>query len=133
MFIIDQRSSTPIYLQLVQAVKEAILKGALQPGDRLPSVRELAVQLTINPNTVQKSYRELERQRIIENVRGRGTYVSADNRPRGDEEQLSRLREDLRGLLIEAYYLGLTEEKITEMVAQLLSELNLGRVTDDSD
>lgn len=126
MFVIDQRSSTPLYQQLVQEVKEAVLKGALRPGDQLPSVRELAVRLTINPNTVQKSYRELERQRILENVVGRGTYVRADYTPRGDAEKEARLREDLRGLLIEAHHLGLTPGNITAMVGELLRELNLG-------
>ncbi len=126
VFTIDQRSSTPIYLQLVQGVKEAVLTGVLRPGDRLPSVRELAVQLMINPNTVQKSYRELERQGIIENVQGKGTYVRADHRPRADTRQRSRLREDLRALLIEAHYMGLTSTEIGEMLAELRRELKLG-------
>jgi GntR family transcriptional regulator len=122
---IDQRSSTPIYQQLVQEIKEVILRGVLQPGDKLPSVRELSVQLTINPNTVQKSYQELERQKIIENLRGKGTYVSTHYKPREDTEKLSVLRDDLRKVLIEAHYLGLDEEKITEMVRQLLEELTI--------
>lgn len=123
MIRIDQRSSTPIYQQLVQEIKEAILRGVLQPGDKLPSVRELSVQLMINPNTVQKSYQELERQRIIDNVRGKGTFVSKDYRPREDAEKLESLRDELRRVLIEAHYLGLGEERITEMVRELFWEL----------
>lgn len=126
MIKIDQRSSTPIYQQLVQEIKAAILRGVLQPGDKLPSVRELSVQLTINPNTVQKSYQELERQKIIENLRGKGTYVSMHYKPREDPERLGILRDDLRKVLIEAHYLGLDKRKIIEMMDQLLEELAIG-------
>lgn len=126
MFRIDQRSSTPIYQQLVQEIKEAVLKGVLQPGDKLPSVRELSVRLTMNPNTIQKSYQELERRKVIETLRGKGTFVSLHYKPREDEEKVSILKEDLRKLLVEAYYLGLNQDKIIQLVQQLLEELKIG-------
>lgn len=126
MFRIDQRNSTPIYQQLVQEVKEAILKGLLRPGERLPSVRELAVQLTINPNTIQKSYQELERQGIIENLQGKGTFVAEHYRPTKDRERISTLGEDLRRILVEAHYLGLNKDELLRMVEQLLTELKMG-------
>lgn len=126
MFKIDQRSSTPIYQQLVQQVKEAVLKGVLQPGDKLPSVRELSVRLTMNPNTIQKSYQELERQRVIETLRGRGTFVSLRYKPSKDEQKVILFEEDLRNLLVEAHYLGLNREKIIQLVGRLLEELKIG-------
>ncbi len=123
VFNIDQRSSTPIYLQLVQVIKEAILKGILQPGDKLPSVRELSVQLTINPNTIQKSYQELERQKVIETLRGKGTFVTMHYQPSKDEDKLNLLKENLKNLLVEAHYLGLTRDTTIHLVRQLLDEL----------
>lgn len=126
MFNIDQRSSTPIYLQLVQEVKEAVLRGVLQPGDRLPSVRDLSSRLTINPNTIQKSYQELERQKVVETLRGKGTFVCLDYRVREDEEKMGEFRENLRKILVEAHYLGLDRERIVALARQLMQELGLG-------
>ena len=85
MFNIDISSSTPIYEQLVDSIKEGILKGLLEPGEKLPSVRELAKTMTLNPNTIQKAYQELERQKVIVTLRGKGTYISSNykNRNRG--------------------------------------------------
>lgn len=125
MFNIDQRSSMPIYQQLIQEIKRAILKGALQPGDKLPSVRELSVRLTINPNTIQKSYQELERQKVIETLRGKGTFVVMEYKPSENEEKLIAFKEDLRILLIEAHYLGLDSDSIVMTVKQLLHELQI--------
>ncbi|CEO88169.1 GntR family transcriptional regulator [Syntrophaceticus schinkii] len=75
-FDIDQRSSTPIYQQLVEGVKQAVARGILIQGEKLPSVRELAARITINPNTIAKAYQELEREGVIETLRGRGTFVA---------------------------------------------------------
>lgn len=125
MFKIDQRSSTPIYQQLVQEIKESILKGVLQPGDKLPSVRGLSARLTINPNTIQKAYQELERQKVIEMLRGKGTFVSIDYKPSKDEEKMSILKDNLKKILIEAHYMGLNQDKIIQMVKQIFAELNI--------
>jgi GntR family transcriptional regulator len=129
LFQIDQRSSTPIYQQLVQEVKVAILRGVLRPGDRLPSVRELAGRLAINPNTIQKSYQELERQKVIETLRGKGTFVCQDYRAREDGERMGLFQDSLRKILIEAHYLGLNQERILTLVAQMLQELGKGEGT----
>lgn len=126
LFKIDQSSNIPIYQQIVQEVKKAILKGVLRPGDRLPSVRELSVQLTINPNTIQKSYQELERQKVIETRRGRGTFVTTHYNPREDEEKLTELKENLKNILVEAYYLGLDRNDILQLIRLLLDELHIG-------
>ena len=74
MFNIDIRSTVPIYEQLVQQVKRSVVQGLLKPGDALPSVRRLAADTGINPNTVAKAYRELEHQKVIITIRGKGKY-----------------------------------------------------------
>ncbi len=75
-FFINQQSGVPAYLQLVRQVQHAIRMGLLQPGDQLPTVKEVSMQLAINPNTVLKAYRELGLHQLVETRRGLGTYVS---------------------------------------------------------
>ena len=92
MVILDYRDSRPIYVQIADGIREQIVTGILMQGDRLPSVRELATELTINPNTIQRAYRELETQGWITSVGGKGCFVSGV--PFGNpEEQAALLRE----------------------------------------
>lgn len=116
MINIDSRSSTPIYQQIIDGMKENILKGILKPGDKLPSVRELSALITANPNTVSRAYMELERQNVIETLRGRGTYVSALYQPRMEEERMNTLKDNLKKIIIEAHYLGLSKEDIINLM-----------------
>lgn len=76
MFELDVRSRKPIYEQLTDKVKEMILHGILQTDEQLPSVRTLSQQLTVNPNTIQKAYRELEREGYIYSLQGKGSFVA---------------------------------------------------------
>jgi GntR family transcriptional regulator len=76
MVLLDYRDASPIYTQIVDGFREQIRTGILQVGDRLPSVRELAAELTINPNTIQRAYRELESGGWIATVPGKGCFVS---------------------------------------------------------
>jgi GntR family transcriptional regulator len=76
-FHLDQRSGLPMYLQIVQQVKEALRLGLLDIGDQLPTVREVVAEVAINPNTVAKAYRELEREGLVDARPGRGTFVSS--------------------------------------------------------
>lgn len=78
MIWIDYTDATPIYEQIVSKYKNLIVKGALPPHEKMPSVRNLAMDLSINPNTIQKAYAELERQGFIYTVKGRGNFVSDD-------------------------------------------------------
>lgn len=75
MVHLDYRDARPIYTQIVDGFREQILAGILQPGEKLPSVRELAAELTINPNTIQRAYRELEAAGFIATVAGKGCFV----------------------------------------------------------
>ncbi len=75
LFTVDPRNGVPLYLQLIEQVKRAVALGTLDAGEQLPTVKALAVDLTINPNTVARAYRELERDGIIETSPGRGSFV----------------------------------------------------------
>lgn len=79
MIIIDYKDRRPIYEQVVQRLEELILKGILEPGSQLPSVRNLAMELSINPNTIQKAYMELERRRFIYTVKGKGSFIAEND------------------------------------------------------
>ena len=79
MIVIDYKDTRPIYEQIVERFKILILKGAMQADEQMPSVRGLAMELSINPNTIQKAYAELERQGFIYTVKGRGNFVSGDS------------------------------------------------------
>ncbi|MDQ6766924.1 MAG: GntR family transcriptional regulator [Candidatus Eremiobacteraeota bacterium] len=76
IFTVDAHTGVPIYLQLIEQVKRSVALGVLAPGERLPTVKQLAIDLTINPNTVARAYRELERDGVIETSVGRGSFVS---------------------------------------------------------
>ena len=81
IFTVDPRSGVPIYLQVIGQVKRAIALGTLLPGEQLPTVKALALDLTINPNTVARAYRDLERDRVIETSPGRGSFVRTGDVP----------------------------------------------------
>ncbi|HET6276130.1 MAG TPA: GntR family transcriptional regulator [Candidatus Cybelea sp.] len=75
---VDPRSGVPIYLQIIEQIKRSIALGVLQAGEQLPTVKQLAVDLTVNPNTVARAYRDLERDQVIETAPGRGSFVRAN-------------------------------------------------------
>ena len=75
---VDPRSGVPIYLQIIEQIKRSIALGVLQAGEQLPTVKQLAIDLTVNPNTVARAYRELEREQVIETAPGRGSFVRSN-------------------------------------------------------
>lgn len=77
MFKLDMQSRTPIYEQLKEQITDLVVIGVLEPGDQLPSVRSLARDLGVNPNTVQKAYQDLEREQVIHSVSGKGSFISS--------------------------------------------------------
>lgn len=118
MFELDLRSRLPIYEQLVEKFKELIISEVLKKDEKLPSVRVLANQLTINPNTIQKAYRELETQGYIYSIPGKGNFVAAVIRD-GNAEKISKLRDELKRILSEAMYLGMKKEEIIKIVSEI--------------
>lgn len=126
-FRITRRAGLPAYLQIVEQTRTALEHGRLAVGDQLPTAREVVSTTGINPNTVLKAYRELERQGLVEGRVGAGTFVTGD---------LARLRSDLasplagqlRGWLDEAVAAGLTRHEVLALVNSMLDELERGNV-----
>src|SRR5512143_1391300 len=113
MFIaIDPSSGVPIYLQIVNQVKRDIALGRLQPEQALPSVRQLAVDLTINPNTVARAYLDLEHEGVIYKRAGQGTFVSTRGVEMSRRERLRIFKELLERALVEGANLQLTEQEM---------------------
>ncbi|MBW9171386.1 GntR family transcriptional regulator [Clostridium estertheticum] len=122
MINIDSRSSKPIYEQIIEKVKENIIKGILKPGDKLPSVRELAAAITVNPNTISKAYIELERMKTIQVIRGKGTFVSENFKPVMDEEKMKEIKEHMKKIIIEAHYIGLDKDTLIDILNDIYNE-----------
>ncbi|WP_409276064.1 GntR family transcriptional regulator [Neobacillus sp. SCS-31] len=117
MFDLDLRSRKPIYEQLVEKLKELIVNEVLKPDEQLPSVRTLAQELTINPNTIQKAYRELEIQGFIYSLKGKGSFVNPITKGM-DKEKISQVKQELEKLILEALYLGVTVEELQAMIVE---------------
>lgn len=126
MFEIDTRSNKPIYEQIIDNVKELSLKGILKPEDKLPSVRELAAMLIVNPNTVSKAYQELERQNVIETLRGRGTFMCDIEEAKMDKERTERAIEKLKDILIELSYMGFEKAEIIKELEKIYEDIKEG-------
>ena len=110
---IDARDRTPIYAQLDRGLRAAIVTGRLRPGDQLPTVRQLAVELEINANTVARVYAELERDGVLETRRGVGSFVSSTPAAaRSAAEHLKRLRAFVTRVLADAAAAGFTRDEV---------------------
>ena len=123
MFQIDLRSPKPIYEQIVDQVREQVLKGFLRAGDAMPSIRAVSKAATVNNNTVARAYQELERMGLIETVVGRGTFIKDAPQPARDESRINRLFEKMKPPLMELKLMGLHDEDITKEINRLLSAL----------
>lgn len=106
--LIDYRDPRPIYEQIVDYFQSMILKGILKPDEQLPSVRSLAMELSTNPNTVQKAYQELERNGLLYSVKGKGSFVSESQEQKN--RRLQELTEALIRIIREAKALGMARE-----------------------
>ncbi len=122
-FHIDPASGVPIYLQIVQQIRSAVATGVLEEGETLPSVRELAVELAVNPNTVAKAYRELQRDGVISVARGSGTYVSTTPPSVSRTEVAERLRSAARRVAAEAYSLGVSRGELMQVISVASNEV----------
>ncbi|MEA1961619.1 MAG: GntR family transcriptional regulator [Bacillota bacterium] len=125
MFELDVKSRTPIYEQLVEKIKELIISNVLKPDEQLPAVRVLASDLTVNPNTVQKAYRELEYRGYIYSVPGKGNFVKASI----SEDHSSRvqaLEKELMKIITEMLYLGVPCQELLNRIETLCTQLEGG-------
>lgn len=124
MFLkIDPRSSIPIYSQIIDQLKMQTASGRLRQGDRVPTVRELAAQLRVNPNTVAKAYRDLEREGILEGRPGQGSFVSCKDSSLSRQAKLQILSRAMEPPLVQAYHLQLEREIVRETFNNKLLEI----------
>ena len=120
-FRIESRSGIPPYIQIVQQVKHALRLGMLQPGDQLPTVKQVVAAVAINPNTVLKAYRDLERDGLVEGRPGLGTFVL--KRPEGPPPHLhAALRRSLERWMQSAFGAGLDHESVASLFDSVLRD-----------
>jgi GntR family transcriptional regulator len=125
MFDLDVRSRKPIYEQLVERIKTLIINDVLKQDEQLPSVRMLAQQLTINPNTIQKAYRELETQGYIYSIKGKGNFVSVTLDSINNEKRL-QIKEELKKLISEGLYLGMATDELYDLIKEIENKVRGG-------
>lgn len=138
MILLDYKDRRPIYEQVVEKLKDLMICGVLEQDTQLPSVRSLAMDLSLNPNTIQRAYAELERRGFIYSVKGRGSFVADTGSIRALKN--SELKKELGDWIGEAKRAGLTEDKAhiwmaeewtkKEYLAEEVSEYDKGRKSD---
>jgi len=116
-------SGVPIYLQLMEQVRHAIETGALRPGEQLPSIRPLAEELVVNPNTIAKAYRELEHEGVIELRQGAGAFVSDKAPTKKDADKLRAAQAAVAGAIEKLRARGVTDDEIRRLVEAELSRV----------
>ena len=119
---VDGQSNTPVFLQIVGQVKAAVARGACRPGEAIPSVRQMASQALVNPNTVAKAYRELDREGIIATRRGLGVFVAESAPENCQEERRTALRTRLTEVVAEAKRAGVPVAELRRLLAEILKE-----------
>ena len=121
-FRLDLHSGVPVYRQIMDQVRGGIASGALTVGDQLPTVRQLAVDLSINPNTVVRAYRELELGGLLETHQGTGTFISAQKIRGGEGERARQLTQIVSDCVARAGAAGFTVEDLLEQLRELVPE-----------
>ena len=121
--IIVNDSAIPLYEQIINQIKENVLKGELVQGTLLPSIRMMAKELKVSIITVKRAYEELEIEGFVQTVPGKGTYVSLANRERLKEIQMSQLEEKLEAVVITAKSIEMSLEELQERVALIFEEV----------
>jgi len=120
MIHIDYQDKRPIYEQVVERIQTLIVKGVFAPDMKLPSVRNLAVELSINPNTIQRAYAELENSGFIYTIKGRGNFVSARDKYMDNEKKLAI--DSVKKSAMQAKELGISKVQIAEVITEIYGE-----------
>jgi GntR family transcriptional regulator len=123
-FRLDMASGVPVYRQIIDQVTRGLAAGAHLDGDQLPTVRQLAVDLGINPNTVVRAYRELELRGILETHQGTGTFIRQKRAKRSDAERQRHLEQLVQDFVSRAGAAGYTVEEVLEQLSELYSDSN---------
>lgn len=120
MFVVDVMSRVPVYEQIIKQVEEQVLTGILKEGDKLPSVRSLSVKLSINPNTIQKAYTELDRRQLIITVPGKGSFISEKAIEVVGANSRGKMTE-LNKIIRELALAGVTKEEIINNIEEVFN------------
>lgn len=124
MILLDYKSSKAIYEQIIEQIKLNVMKEYLKPGDAIPSVRKLALELSITPGTVAKAYQELERQQIIETIRGKGTFIAGEIQIKPDEKKVLEVKKHLQTELMELKMMGYDKQMALNLVREIYEEMS---------
>ena len=116
MLILDYRDARPIYGQIKDSLRRLIVAGALGPDEKLPSIRALAMDLSINPNTIRRAYTELEQEGFIYSVPGKGSFAAVMGG--GDPKRRAELMEKLREIIAELRYLNVSDQEILALLQE---------------
>lgn len=119
MIELDYHNKKPIYEQIIEEIKLLVIKGHLRPGDSIPSVRKMAQTLNITPSTVAKAYQELERQRVIETIRAKGTFISTTPDIKPNEEELDKIRKKIQSEIIELKRMNYSETDVVKLIREI--------------
>ncbi|WP_242869332.1 GntR family transcriptional regulator [Lachnospira pectinoschiza] len=118
MFIIDAMSRTPVYEQLIEQVETMVLTGVMKAGDKMPSVRSLSGELSINPNTIQKAYAELDRKGLIASVPGKGSFISENAMDIVGNDKREQAA-DLKDIIGEMKLAGVAKQEIMKIIEEV--------------
>lgn len=119
MINLDYHSKKPIYEQIIEEIKLLVIKGHLSPGDSIPSVRKMAQTLNVTPSTVAKAYQELERQKVIETIRAKGTFISTTPIIEPNDEELEKIRRKIQSEIIELKRMNYSEEDVVKLIEEI--------------
>ncbi|MCI8288156.1 MAG: GntR family transcriptional regulator [Lachnospiraceae bacterium] len=120
MILLDYRDKRPIYEQVIEKLERLIVSGGLEPLTRMPSVRSLAMELSVNPNTVQRAYAQLEQDGYLYTVSGRGSFVTAENEWR--ESKQGKVLQEWKSVTLQAKEAGVTQEQLLEVMHLIYGE-----------
>ena len=123
MILLDYRDKRPLYEQVVEKLEKMIISGGMEPLTRMPSVRSLAMELSVNPNTIQRAYAQLEQDGYLYTVSGRGSYVTAENEWR--ENKQGKVLREWKEMTLQAKEMGITESQLTESLRQIYEEAEI--------
>lgn len=131
LFRLEPDYGQPVYQQIIEQIKRLIAVGTLRTGDRLPTVRELASQLIVNPNTVAHAYQILERDKVIETRRGLGSFICEPESRLSHQERLKQVSDLIEKALIEAHHLNIRADEVRTLLKERMNMLFDSEVNDN--
>ncbi len=120
MIVLDYQDRRPLYEQIVEKFRHLILNGALKPGEKMPSVRQLAMDLSINPNTIQRAYMQLEQEGLIYPVKGKGNFIADSQEVR--KASVNAYKRELKSLIQKGKVMGMEEEELIYIIRECYKE-----------